>query len=62
MTAITLEKLDIKNTKAFKPKDGNGITLDHRKTIAMGLSQVLADSYKLMLKVQNYHWNVTGPM
>lgn len=61
MKAITLEKLDIKTTKAFKPKDGNGISVDHRKTIAMGLSQVLADSYKVMLKVQNYHWNVTGP-
>lgn len=61
MQAITLEKLDLKTVKAFKPKDGNGATLDHRKTIATGLSQVLADSYKLMLKIQNYHWNVTGP-
>ncbi len=61
MKAITLEKLDIDTTKTFKPEAGNGSTVDHRKTIAMGLSQVLADSYKVMLKVQNYHWNVTGP-
>jgi len=26
------------------------------------LSQLLADSYTLYLKTQNYHWNVTGPM
>lgn len=61
MQAITLQKLDIKSTKAFKPKDGNGVSEDHRKTIAVGLSQVLADSYMLMLKIHNYHWNVTGP-
>lgn len=61
MQAITLEKLDLKKVKTFKPEDGNGQTPDHRKVIATGLSQVLADSYKLMLKVQNYHWNVTGP-
>lgn len=26
------------------------------------LSVLLADSYGLYLKTQNYHWNVTGPM
>ena len=61
MQVNTLQKLDIKSTKAFKPKDGNGVSEDHRKTIAVGLSQVLADSYMLMLKIHNYHWNVTGP-
>ena len=25
------------------------------------LNKVLADSYALYLKTQNYHWNVTGP-
>lgn len=25
------------------------------------LKQVLADTYALYLKTQNYHWNVTGP-
>lgn len=62
MQALALEKLDLKTTKAFKPKeDGNGTTAEHRRTIATGLSQVLADSYKLMLKIHNYHWNITGP-
>lgn len=30
-------------------------------TTANSLKQVLADSYALYLKTQNYHWNVTGP-
>lgn len=30
------------------------------KTIA-SLKQLLADTYALQLKTQNYHWNVTGP-
>ena len=29
--------------------------------VADSLKIVLADSYVLYLKTQNYHWNVTGP-
>lgn len=29
--------------------------------VAEALKSVLADSYALYLKTQNYHWNVTGP-
>lgn len=32
------------------------------ETIAKGLGEVLANSYTLYLKTQNFHWNVTGPM
>ena len=39
-----------------------GITEDDRKTIADGLSRLLADTYTLYLKTHNFHWNVTGPM
>jgi starvation-inducible DNA-binding protein len=39
-----------------------GITDRDRKTIATGLSRLLADSYALYLKTHNFHWNVTGPM
>ena len=39
-----------------------GISEQDRKTIADGLSKLLADSYTLYLKTHNYHWNVTGPM
>ena len=31
------------------------------KDLAKALSFVLADTYALYLKTQNYHWNVTGP-
>lgn len=30
-------------------------------SVAESLKSVLADSYALYLKTQNYHWNVTGP-
>ncbi len=30
--------------------------------ISAGMSRVLADTYAVYLKTQNYHWNVKGPM
>lgn len=39
-----------------------GISEEHRKKIANGLSKLLADSYLLYLKTHNYHWNVTGEL
>ena len=33
----------------------------HAATVA-ALTLLLADSYTLYLKTQNFHWNVTGPM
>ena len=30
--------------------------------VAEGLAGVMADTYLLYLKTQNFHWNVTGPM
>ncbi len=37
-----------------------GIAKGKREEICKGLSSVLADSYYLMLKTHNYHWNVKG--
>lgn len=37
-----------------------GMTEDNRKDVASKLGVLLADSYLLYLKTQNYHWNVTG--
>ena len=31
-------------------------------TIITSLSQTLAEEYLLMLKTQNFHWNVQGPL
>ncbi len=39
-----------------------GINQKDRKSVCKGLSKLLADSYLLYLKTQNYHWNVTGKM
>ncbi len=39
-----------------------GIEEKDRKQVCKGLSKLLADSYLLYLKTQNYHWNVTGKM
>ena len=38
-----------------------GIPEAHADAIAGTLSRLLADSYTLYLKTQNFHWNVTGP-
>lgn len=47
---MAVEKIDI------------GIDETERKKIVDGLSKLLADTYTLYLKTQNFHWNVTGPM
>jgi starvation-inducible DNA-binding protein len=49
-------------TPATTESTGIGIEASDRKEIADGLSRLLADSYTLYLKTQNFHWNVTGPM
>jgi starvation-inducible DNA-binding protein len=39
-----------------------GMETDDRKAVAEGLGRLLADSYMLYLKTQNFHWNVKGPL
>lgn len=47
----------------IKSMDVNiGIAKEERKRISEALSRLLADSYLLYLKTQNYHWNVTGEL
>lgn len=46
----------------LEPNINIGISEKDRKTVCKGLSKLLADSYLLYLKTQNYHWNVTGKM
>lgn len=38
-----------------------GIAEHDRDRLAAGFSRLLADSYALYLKSQNFHWNVVGP-
>ncbi len=35
---------------------------NHNSKIADGLGKLLANTYTLYLKTQNFHWNVTGPL
>jgi starvation-inducible DNA-binding protein len=53
---------EAKRQGAKAPQVDIGIDSDHRKAVADGLSHVLADSYALLVKTHNFHWNVTGPM
>lgn len=39
-----------------------GISEKDRKEVALGLSNLLADTYTLYLKTHSFHWNVEGPM
>jgi starvation-inducible DNA-binding protein len=38
-----------------------GMNETERASISGALAKVLADTYLLYLKTQNFHWNVTGP-
>jgi starvation-inducible DNA-binding protein len=38
-----------------------GMAEQSRLAISEGLSRVLAETYALYLKTQNFHWNVRGP-
>ncbi len=35
---------------------------NHATKMTEGLTKLLADTYTLYLKTQNFHWNVTGPL
>lgn len=48
--------------KVHAPEIEIGIDAQGRQSLADGLSHVLADTYALYVKTQNFHWNVTGPM
>ena len=38
------------------------IGIENREEITAGLGEVLADTYRLVLKTHGYHWNVEGPL
>jgi starvation-inducible DNA-binding protein len=49
-------------TTPIEPGTIGGGRADRPLAVVDGLSRLLADTYTLYLKTQNYHWNVTGPM
>lgn len=38
-----------------------GMTQENRQHVADGLTRLLADTYAVYLRTQNFHWNLTGP-
>ena len=44
------------------PEIDIGIDASARRTVAEGLSHLLADTFTLYLKTHSFHWNVTGRM
>ncbi|GLQ15943.1 Dps family protein [Maritalea porphyrae] len=55
----------VANIMRAEPKNENtktGLDKSYQKQIAEQLSDVLIDSYKLMIKSHVYHWNVVGPL
>ncbi len=53
---------DLNHNAAPEAKIDTGLKDGARRSIADGLSRLLADEYTLYLKTHNFHWNVTGPM
>lgn len=38
-----------------------GMTKEERANVSGGLAKLLADTYVLYIKTQNFHWNIHGP-
>ncbi|MBB4101947.1 Dps family protein [Allorhizobium borbori] len=55
------------NAASLKPKAHSesmnvGLTAAYRREMAKDLSDILAESYRLLIKSHIYHWNVVGPL
>ena len=55
-----IEDIKLQNQSHYKLNMNIGISDSDRKDIAGGLSNILADSYSLMIMLHNYHWNIKG--
>lgn len=55
-----IEDLDTNHQEHFKLKMDIGISESNRKKLVEGISGLLSDSYSLLIKLHNYHWNVKG--
>lgn len=62
MKTISLKEIDLNGVKPRRVELNIGIASPGREKIVEHLNQVLADTYSLFLKMQNYHWNVRGKM
>ncbi len=53
---------EVKRSGKSAPEIEIGLDPSDRLAISDGLANLLADTYALYVKTQNFHWNVTGPM
>ena len=49
-------------TKAHVDRVNTGLEESYRKAVSQVLTDILADTYRLMIKSHIYHWNVVGPL
>lgn len=62
MNHITEEEIELKQKETTTLQPELGIETESRVEIANGLKQILSNSYLLMIKTHNYHWNIRGTM
>lgn len=60
METAELTKAQLNGSTPRRIEVHTGLAPEGREKIANHLNQVLADTYALFLKTQNYHWNVRG--
>ena len=60
-TKVELKDIDFPNHQR-KLQLHTGLNEEARSQVVSKMKGVLADSYLLMLKTQNYHWNVKGTL
>ena len=53
---------EVLKPKTHAEKMDIGLTAADRKEISAGLSEILVDTYRLLIKTHIYHWNVVGPL
>ena len=58
--SVSLKELELEKSKTMKIEPNLGITEEARKEIADSLMTILSSSYHLLIKTQNYHWNIRG--
>lgn len=52
----------IMNAKSTSQDINTGLNEGFRKDMSQTLSEILSESYRLMVKSHVYHWNVVGPL
>lgn len=53
---------EVLKPKVHSEKMNIGLSDADRKEISAGLSEILVDTYRLLIKTHIYHWNVVGPL